>query len=307
MITRPLTLTSRDGLQLPGIIWLPEGDIRGMIQITHGMTEHIGRYAALAEQLTANGFAAAGFDLRGHGKNPAAANCASFGENGWAASLQDMHLMRTLLAEQYPDVPLFLLGFSLGSFLLREYLALHSEGIRGAVILGTGQQPAGILRIMKAIVATQFKKAGFDGTTQLVHQLSFGVYNQKFKPNRTESDWLCADTAQLDLYLADPLCRKEISAGLFHQLLDAMERTGSRHTYDSWNKQLPVLLLSGADDPVGDAGKGVKAVYTAMQKAGLAQAELHLYPGARHDLMHEEAGAAEAARAQLLAWLNSRL
>ena len=304
MITRPLTLTARDGLQLPGVIWLPEGDIRGVIQITHGMTEHIGRYAALAELLTANGFAAAGFDLRGHGKNPAKSDCASFGENGWQESLEDMRVLHTLLRTEYPDAPLFMLGFSLGSFLLREYLPLYGEGIRGAVILGTGHQPAGVLRIMKAIVATQFKKAGFDGTTKLVHQLSFGVYNQKFKPNRTQSDWLCADKVQLDLYLADPLCRKEISAGLFHQLLDAMERTGSAHAYDHWNQQLPVLLLSGADDPVGDAGKGVNSVYTAMRKAGLAQAEMHLYPAARHDLLHEDATAADAARRTLLAWLN---
>ena len=307
MITRMLTLSAHDGLQLPGVLWLPEGDIRGIVQITHGMTEHIGRYTALAALLTENGFAAAGFDLRGHGKNPADTECASFGKDGWQASLEDMRALHTLLHSEYPDVPLFMLGFSLGSFLLREYLSLYGEGIRGAIILGTGHQPKGVLRIMKTIVATQFKKAGFDGTTKLVHELSFGVYNRKFRPNRTESDWLCADEAQLDRYLADPLCRKEISAGLFYQLLDAMERTGSKHAYDRWNKQLPVLLLSGADDPVGDAGKGVKAVYAAMQKAGLAQAEMHLYSGARHDLLHEESTAAGSARSTLLAWLENHL
>lgn len=289
---------------LPATIWLPDGAPRGILQIAHGMTEHIGRYTALAQALTQHGFVVAGFDLRGHGRNPGNPEIASFGEEGWEGSLQDMHLFFGLLSQRFPGLPHFLLGFSLGSFLLREYLCRYPEDVAGAAILGTGYQPGAVLGVMMAIVKSQIRKAGFDGTTDLVKQLSFENYNQKFRPNRTTADWLCADRTQLDAYLADPLCRKTISAGLFWQLLGSMKRTGSRDAYHGWNLDTPILLLSGQDDPVGDSGKGVLAVKNRMERTGLRRVTLELLPNARHDLLHEEATAAADARNSLLRWLE---
>ena len=247
------------GVKLPAVIWLPEGEVKRVLQVAHGMTEHIGRYEAFAEEMTAQGIAVAGYDLRGHGKNPGNAQVASFGEDGWEASLQDMFLFFAYLAERFPGTAHDMLGFSLGSFLLREYLGKWSEGVSRAIIMGTGHQPALVLSAIMAIVKGQIKKGGFDNTTGLVRNLSFGTYNQRFKPNRTQSDWLCADETQLDAYIADPLCRKDISSGLFWQLLGAMKRTGTK-AVEGINKDMPVLLLSGQDDPVGDQGKGVAAL-----------------------------------------------
>ena len=147
------------------------------------------------------------------------------------------------------------------------------------------------------------QKAGFDGTTDLVRQLSFGTYNQKFKPNRTSADWLCADEAELDKYLADPLVRKDISAGLFWELLGSMKRTGEAATYEKWNKKMPVLLLYGDDDPVGDFGKGVQRLYDQMKKAGIQIITFQRFLDARHDLIHEEKGCAEAARKMIAEWI----
>ncbi len=298
-----ITLSVTDGIQLPGVLWLPEGEVRAVLQITHGMTEYIGRYEKLAEMLCAHGIAVAGTDLRGHGRNPGDPACASFGESGWDAALDDMHRLSGMLAGRFPSLPHFHLGFSLGSFLLREYLNRYEDPVSGALILGTGQQPGAVLAVIMAVVKTQIRKAGFDGTTPLVRKLSFGTYNQKFRPNRTESDWLCADTEQLDRYLTDPLCRRDISAGLFYQLLASMRRTGNASAYDSWNRQTPVLLLSGGDDPVGDGGKGVTLVCRAMEKAGIA-VSMELYPGARHDLLHEYAGGcADKALERITGWI----
>ena len=252
--------TGFGGKRLPAVIWLPEGDAACVLQITHGMTEHIGRYEAFAEEMTAQGVVVAGFDLRGHGQNEGDREVASLGEGGWEATLEDMRLFFACLASRFPQLPHHMLGFSLGSFLLREYLGRWPEGVAGAVIMGTGHQPSAVLSVMMAIVRGQIKKGGFDKTTSLVRQLSFGTYNQKFKPNRTASDWLCADSARLDAYIADPLCRKDISSGLFWQLLGAMKRTGTKAAVDGINKDMPVLLLSGQDDPVGDQGKGVAAL-----------------------------------------------
>lgn len=154
--------------------------------------------------------------------------------------------------------------------------------------MGTGQQPAFVLAAIMAVVKGEIKKAGHDNTTDLVRNLSFGTYNKKFSPNRTKADWLCSDETELDKYIADELCKEDISAGLFWQLLDSMKRTANRKTYLKWNKNMSVLLISGADDPVGDAGKGVRLVEKSMKKAGLLNVTLKLYPGARHDILHEE-------------------
>ena len=294
------------GTNLPACLWLPEGKVRAVLQITHGMTEHMGRYEAFAEDLCSLGIAVAGFDLRGHGRNPGDTEVASFGEGGWSASIEDMRLFYELLQECVPGVPHFMLGFSLGSFLLREYLTKYpGEGeIAGAIIMGTGHQPGWLLSVMGWIVKGQIKKAGFDKTTDLVRQLSFGTYNQKFKPNRTAADWLCADETELDKYLADPLVRKDISSGLFWELLGSMKRSGSTFAYDGWDTGLPILLISGQDDPVGDAGKGVQAIFNRMKKTGMENVTMKLFPGARHDLLHEEGSGAEAARKCIAEWIK---
>lgn len=306
MKTEMFEFAGYNGTNLPACLWLPEGEVKAVLQITHGMTEHMGRYEAFAQYLCPFGIGVAGFDLRGHGKNPGDAEVASFGEGGWAASIEDMRLFYGLLQERFPGVPHYMLGFSLGSFLLREYLTKYpGEGeIDGAIIMGTGHQPGWLLSIMMGIVKEQIKKAGFDKTTDLVRQLSFGTYNQKFKPNRTAADWLCADETELDKYLADPLVRKDISSGLFWELLGSMKRSGSTFAYDGWDTGLPILLISGQDDPVGDAGKGVQAIFNRMKKTGMENVTIKLFSGARHDLLHEEKNGAEAARKYIAEWIK---
>ena len=305
MKTEQFVITGHGGIELPAVLWQPEQEIRAVLQITHGMTEHMGRYEALAAELCSRGIAVAGFDLRGHGKNSGDPEVASFGVGGWEASIEDMHLFFGTLQNRFPGIPHYMLGFSLGSFLLREYLNQYPDGIAGAIIAGTGHQPGWLISLMVAIVRGQIKKAGFDGTTDLVRQLSFGTYNQKFKPNRTEADWLCSDADELDRYLADPLVRKNISAGLFGDLLGSMKRTGSAFEYDGWDTGLPILLISGQEDPVGNAGKGVRTIYDRMKKNGMENVTLKLLSGARHDIFHEEAnGVAESVRHCIADWLN---
>ena len=208
-----------------------------------------------------------------------------------------------LLEKRFPGVRHYLHGFSLGSFLLREYLSRYPENGTGAVILGTGNQPGWLLSIMMAIVKGQIKKAGSDGYSPLVRQLSFGTYNQKFKPNRTEKDWLCSDNETIDEFIADPLCRENFSAGLFYQMLSAMKRTGGKDAYHTWDKEKPILLICGESDPVGNMGKGAQAVMQAMKQAGL-EVTFHLLPGSRHMVLGEKAsGAADAAVKIIQEWI----
>ena len=303
MKTETFDFSGYNDKSLPAMLWQPEGETKAVLQITHGMTEHIGRYEAFAQEMTAQGIAVAGFDLRGHGRNPGDKAVASFGEGGWEATISDMKRFYDLLEERFPNVPHYLHGFSLGSFLLREYLSRYPEDGAGAVILGTGNQPGWLLSIMMAIVKRQIKKAGFDGYSPLVRQLSFGTYNQKFKPNRTEKDWLCSDNETIDEFIADPLCRENFSAGLFYQMLAAMKLTGGKDAYNTWDKEKPVLLICGENDPVGNMGKGAKAVMEAMKQAGL-DVTFHLLPGSRHMILGEQAsGAADAAVKIIQEWI----
>ena len=297
--------SAADGTSLPYILWTPDTAPKAVLQITHGMTEHADRYTALAEALTAHGIAAAAFDLRGHGRHPANNRCASLGADGWNRSLSDMRCFSALLSERFGQIPHVHLGFSLGSFLLREYLGTVKDRIDGAVIVGTGHQPPAVLSVMCAIVKTQMRRVGIDGTTPLIQKLSFETYNTRFKPNRTSFDWLCADNDMLDAYLADPMCRETISAGLFYDLLSAMKRTAAPALYRRY-PSIPILLLSGEDDPVGDMGRGVKRTEALLRRAD-ADVRCVLYAGARHDLLHEEAnGAAEQVRTQIVDFILSQ-
>ena len=304
MTAHEFNFIGANGVMLPGIIWRPVCTPTLVVQITHGMTEHIRRYEKLAEYLTEYGIAVAGFDLRGHGKNPGDSQCASLGKNGWKYTLHDMHLFYLELESRFPKTPHFMLGFSLGSFLLRDYLAMYHDPVAGAILMGTGHQPGIVLDMILPVVKREIRHHGFDSSTKRVHQLSFEKYNQQFAPNLTSVDWLCCDTTQRAKYLGDPLCRRTISAGLFWQLLDSMKRTGRLSSYDKWDKQMPVLLLSGQDDPVGNHGKGVRKVVRNMGKAGLKHIQMYLIPNSRHDLLHEEKnGGSEEAFDILTNWL----
>lgn len=150
----------------------------------------------------------------------------------------------------------------------------------------------------------EIKKYGGNRSTTLVDKLTFENYNNKIKNHKTSPDWLCSDEIQLDGYINDTLCRHHISAGLFYQLLDAMKRTGNIKSYKNWNKDMPVLLISGKEDPVGDLGKGVEKVKKDMKKAGIKNVKCCLIPDSRHDLLHEEkSGAADRCREILVKWL----
>lgn len=244
------------------------------MQIVHGMTEHIDRYRKFAEELNRYGIAVAGFDLRGHGVNLSKSGCASLGEEGWEASLEDIQKFSDYLYDQFPDCQHYMLGFSLGSFLVREYLNKFEHH--------------------------------FDGTTSLVKQLSFETYNSKFKPNKTDFDWLCADEEELQKYMLDSACADSISSGLFWQLLSSMRYTGSKSAYQNWKKDMPVLLLSGEKDPVGDFTKGVRRVEAAMKNVGMKNVTVQFLPEARHDIFHEVKSECAKKVVQLIKnWINA--
>ena len=260
-------------------------NLQSLIVVLHGMTEHMGRYELLATSLCDIGIGVIGFDLPGHGSSTSFGEAASFGENNWDSLVSYIPNFISLVKEKY-NCPIYIMGFSLGSFLLREYLYTAPTMIAGAIIVGTGVQPNIVLRGLECIVSKEVNKIGFNNGSDFIDNLSFGQYNKSIKGATTNCDWLCSDTDAITDYINDELCRKRISAGLFLQLLQSMRKTNNSKQYKNWNYRIPVLIISGDDDPVGSSGKGPRSIYEQLINSGIENIKIEMLPG-RHDVFHE--------------------
>lgn len=284
-------LSADNKTQIHAVEWKPEKEIIGVIQIAHGVTEHILRYEQFAEFFTQKGFVVVGNDHLGHGTSIAKnSKPMYFGpKNSWNFVVQDIETCRKMTKEKYSDIPYVLLGFSLGSFLVRTYLIDYAkEPIDASIIMGTGYIPNFKIAIAKMIANNEAKKVGEENTSSVIKSLTFETYNKLFKPNRTECDWLCSNEKAIDEYLADPLRGKNYSAGLFIELLSGMQYTSNLKNIKKMNKKIPIFLLSGDKDPVGEFGKGVIKTFDILRKAGIENVDIKLYKDLRHDILHEE-------------------
>lgn len=284
-------LSADNKTQIHAVEWKPEKEIIGVIQIAHGVTEHILRYEQFAKFFTQKGFVVVGNDHLGHGTSIAKnSKPMYFGpKNSWNFVVQDIETCRKMTKEKYSDIPYVLLGFSLGSFLVRTYLIDYAkEPIDASIIMGTGYIPNFKIAIAKMIANNEAKKVGEENTSPVIKSLTFETYNKLFKPNRTECDWLCSNEKAIDEYLADPLRGKNYSAGLFIELLSGMQYTSNLKNIKKMNKKIPIFLLSGDKDPVGEFGKGVIKTFDILRKAGIENVDIKLYKDLRHDILHEE-------------------
>lgn len=307
MVKEEFYYPSADGkTDIHAVLWLPEEKPAAVLQISHGVTEHILRYEAVAEYFTKKGFAVAGNDHIGHGTSIAEkAEPMFFGPVGsWTWVVEDMCTCKEIIQERFPDIPYCLLGFSLGSFLVRTYLIQYPGTVDGAVLLGTGQIPGFQLAIARQLVEKEIHKAGEEHTSPVIKKLSFETYNKKFAPNRTDFDWLCSSDTALDEYMADSLCGEYLSAGLFRELLNGMAFTGKMKNIRKMDSEIPILLASGEQDSVGECGKGVRRVYRCFKKAGIKDVKVKLYSGLRHDILHEEKW--EKICGDIYGWISQR-
>ena len=270
--------------------WCPEQEPKAVLQIAHGVTEHMLCYTEMAEYFTARGMVVVGNDHLGHGLSIARdAEPMYFGpENSWKWVEEDVYTCFQKCKKKYPDIPYFVLGLSLGSFVVRA-LAIHHPGeVSGIILAGTGQSSAMQLQLVKMLAQKESRKAGEDHTTPMIHKLTFEMYNKQFAPNQTDYDWLCASKEGVESYIADPLRGEDMSAGLFREMLNGMIYSGSVKNQKKMDKNIPVLLISGAEDPVGENGKGVQATYRSFKKVGMKDVSVKLYPGLRHDIFIED-------------------
>jgi alpha-beta hydrolase superfamily lysophospholipase len=306
MQSSSFTLDTCDGVPVHVHRWTVDDDgrpTRGIVQIVHGLAEHAARYEHVARALTTAGYEVYADDHRGHGRTAASEDELGFfaEERGWAKVLDDLYRLNRRIREDHPDVPVFLLGHSMGSFLVQQYLFTFPGTIQGAVLSSTTGQTGPLVEAGAVLARVERLRLGPRGRSKLLHALGFGSNNKSFEPSRTEYDWLSSDPAQVEAYIADPWCGFVATVQLWIDLLGGMRVMTRPEHQQRIPKDLPIRLVSGEEDPIGKQTVGVIALLDAYAAAGLRRVTHRFYPG-RHELFNE-VNKGEVI-ADLVAWLD---
>lgn len=296
-------LNSTDGSQrLHGIVWQPDDTPKAVLQIVHGMVEHIDRYDAFARFLTENGYAVIGHDHLGHGLSAAKAN--DFGyftdKNAKDTLVSDILQLTKEGKKRFPDCPHLIMGHSMGSFFTRRYLAEYSREVDGVIIMGTGYVSASVARFGKAVAQTIALFHGRRYHSNFMTKL-FMYGNEHPFSAEGKYGWLSRSKKNQEIYAADPLCRFTFSVGAYADFFDCMIDLAEKKHFENIRKDLPVLFVAGADDPVG-GGKAADSVEKDFRALGLTDIEKHIYPNVRHEILNEDQP--EQAYADILQWLD---
>ena len=271
------------------IEWVPEGEPVAVMQLIHGMTEFVGRYDEFASYLADKGFYVVGNDHLGHGES--VNNEEQYGffreKNGNRAVLEDIETLRVMTKEKYPDVPYFMLGHSMGSFLIRQYIARHGDSLTGAIIMGTGTNPEAVLKTGRALCRMIAAVKGWHYRSSLVYSIVSNGNNKRIPDAKTPAEWLSKNEESKAAYLADPKCTFRFTVNGYYNMFLSISDCQSKATAAKIPKDLPLLIVSGAEDPIGQYGKGVEQAYKLYQKAGIKDVSMKLYPDDRHEILNE--------------------
>lgn len=283
--TLPSTVPGR---MLHAFRCIPEGEVRAIVQLSHGMVEFIDRYKPLAEDLAGRGILVTGHDHLGHGGSIRTKDdYGYFAEpDGNRAVLDDLHAMTTLTKHLYPGVPYFLLGHSMGSFYARQYLCEYGAELDGAILMGTGYQPKALVTLARTVCRMLAVFFGWRHRSKLVRDLSFLGYNKGLE-GRTPHDWLNRDPAEVDKYRADERCMFTFTLNAYYSMFTGILRLYDPDFLNRMPKDLPLLFLAGDADPVGEQGKGVQRAIDSLKAVGVQNITQKFYPGARHELLVE--------------------
>ena len=277
--------------KIHAIRWEPEGEPKAILQIIHGMVEYIGRYDEFATYLAERGYLVCGEDHLGHGESVISDEYHGyFGKDGNAHVIADIHKLRSIMQEEFPGVPYLMLGHSMGSFLIRQYITEqngdYAKGLSGVVVMGTGWQPNAVLRSGRAI-------AGLLGTNKvgkrakLIDAMSFGSYLKRIDEPRTISDWLTKETDVVDRYRADPWCTFHFTPNAYFHMFSGMLKAHDTKRMKDLPEGMPLLITSGAEDPVGNWGEGVRKTYMAYVENSPCAVDIRLYDDDRHEILNE--------------------
>lgn len=285
---RTFRLDVEPGISLFVYVWSPEGQAKGIVLVSHGMAEHAARYARVAERLCAAGYVVYASDHRGHGRTVTRPDGLGYFEGaGFEGVIADQEKLRLRALQEHPGLPVFVLAHSMGSFVMRRYLIDHSDKIAGVVLSGTAGGQLGLVKAGRALATVERLRLGPRGKSTVLHALSFGDYNKRFKPIRTESDWLSRDPVEVDKYVADPLCGWILTTQGWIEVMTSIIAMQDPAAVSRMRKDLPIFVLSGSEDPVGRNTAGVRDTLELFKNAGLSNVTHKLYPGGRHEMLNE--------------------
>lgn len=271
------------------IMWKPDKPIKAILQISHGMTEHLEKYNDFASYMAENGVLVVGNDHLGHGKSVTDKKDLGFfdAKNPSATLVNDLFKLTKNIKNKFPKVPYFLLGHSMGSFIARRYIMTYGKYLDGALILGTGNQPKFELNFGRLLVNIGIKIFGAHYTAKIIDKITFFTYNKKFKDIKTGSEWLTKDNVFIAKFADDPTCHFTFTLNGFNTLFSTINYIEKRENIKKIPKELPIILLSGKDDPVGNYGKAVKKVYRIYKRAKIKDISIKLYDDDRHEILNE--------------------
>ncbi len=290
MKEREFYLPSSNGThKLRCVEWIPDGEARAVLQITHGMTEHIGRYREFGIWMAEHGVAVLGHDHLGHGKT--AEKQEEFGyfgaKGGMNHVVKDIRRVTVYGKKKYPNQKLFLLGHSMGSFLTRKYMAVYEDGPDGFILMGTGA-PAKMLVSAGYLLAKVMRRVKGDYyRSSLLYEMSLGSYNRKFKPVKTPYDWLTREESFARSFGEDEYCQFIFTVAAYQDFFGLILADAKAEAAGQVRTDAPILVVSGDCDPVGDDGKGVRVVYERYHEAGAEDITMELYEDSRHEILHE--------------------
>ena len=286
---------------------LPDAPARAVVQIAHGIAEHVERYADFMQFLAENGFAVYANDHLGHGKSVLIGSEKGFfaEKDGWNRVVDDMVLLHDIAAAENPGIPYVMFGHSMGSFLTRNYIIDHPDKYDCAILSGTGHQDP-LMVIGGNIIAEAFVlKNGPYADGKTLDSIAFGSYLNKIENPRTKYDWLNRDEKEVDKYIADPMCGFVCTVSLYRDMMNGIKYITSKANISKMDKEKPIYFMSGDADPVGDYGKGVEKAYKAFCDAGLHDVMIRLYPGGRHEMLNEINK--DEVYKDILEWINERI
>lgn len=278
------------------------GSIRGVVQISHGMAEYSNRYAQFALELCKNGYAVFVSDHIGHGSSVANKEMLGyFGDSGEETFVEDLKSLADIIKSEYNDLPLYLLGHGMGSLIARKYTAKYGYLLDGVIYTGTsGENPA--LGVGIQLANTLIKQNGPYYRSELLDTIAFGAYNRKTE-KRTEFDWVSRDAKEVDKFIADDLCGFKYTVSGMKALFLTLKSVSTRRWYNSVPLSMPILLMSGSMDPIGDYTKGVNEVCKTLKKTGHKYVTLKFYEGARHEILNEINR--KEVYDDIISWLNA--
>ncbi len=300
------TYLSQDRVtKIHAIAWEPEGEPVAVLQICHGMVEYIDRYDPFATFLSAHGYYVVGNDHLGHGESVTEDDKHGYfaHPNGNECVIEDIHSLQKMTREKISGVPYFMLGHSMGSFLLRQYIESYGTGLAGAIIMGTGSQPGASLALGKMLCRITAAFRGWDFRSDMINNMAFGSYNKEFEPARTPADWLSKNEASVDAYLNHPWCTFKFTVNGYYHMFCGIQAAQDSKLIRDIPTGLPMFFVSGACDPVGGNGKGVTQAYESYKNAGITDVSMKLYDNDRHEILNETDR--DLVYADILAWLEA--